>query len=77
VGREEALDGRALYANASSVDYPDLSEARIPGGAQVLIDDGEHVAGRECVQVDRILDRDDDGVVLAAHGLLLAFRVVV
>jgi len=33
VGREQALDGGALHADASPVDHPDLAEARIRGGA--------------------------------------------
>jgi hypothetical protein len=60
---EERLDDRALDADPAPVDQAHLGEAVRAGGVQVLVDDGRDVAGRERVEVERILDRDADGLV--------------
>jgi hypothetical protein len=49
------------------VDQPDLGEAARVGGDQVLVDDGAHVLRTEGMQVERVLDRQLDG--LAGLGL--------
>src|SRR5438552_8230575 len=64
--------GRApLHAPAAAVDQPDLAEARLQGGFEVGLHDRRDLARREGVQVERVLDRYDDG---AAHGRAVVDR---
>lgn len=55
---ERLLDDAALDAFAAAVNQPDLTEARLVCGADVLLDHGGDVARRERVQVDLIVDRN-------------------
>ena len=66
---EQRLDDRALDARTAAVDQPHLGEAAGMSGLEVLRDDGRNVAGRERVKVERVLDRDADGLLrLAAYS---------
>jgi hypothetical protein len=60
VAREHRLHTRALDAHPPPVDQPDLGEAARVGLAQVVVDDGGDVGGREGVEVERVLDRERD-----------------
>src|SRR5205814_7664894 len=63
VVREQRLDDPALDADPSPVDQPHLGETARVGGLEVLGDDGRNVARGERVQVERVLDRDPDGLL--------------
>src|SRR5881227_1970085 len=62
VGEQRPHDP-ALDADAATVDQPHLREAARVRGLEVLGDDGRDVARRERVQVQRVLDREGDGLV--------------
>jgi len=64
MGGQECLHAGALHPDAAPVDQPDLGEATGVCRAQVLVDDRAHVLGAEGVQIERVLDRQLDGVVL-------------
>ena len=64
---EQPLDGGSLHAPPAAVDQPDVVKARIVRGLQVLIDHGQDVTRRKCMQIDTVLDRDDKGVFLVRH----------
>src|SRR3972149_624434 len=68
VPREDGADDLALDADAAAVDQPHLCEAGGVGGLEVVGDGGGDVAGGEGVQVERVLDRDPDGLVLAGYS---------
>ena len=65
---QERLDGGPLDADAAAVDQPHLGEPSGLSGIEILGDDGGHVARGEGVKVQRILDRDADGLVLAGYS---------
>ncbi len=56
--RQERVDDRALDADPTSVDQPDLTESSLVYRRQELLHDRRDVARRERVQVQCILDRD-------------------
>ncbi len=58
----------ALDAGAATVDQPHLGEAAGVSGLEVLGNDGRNVARGERVQVERVLDRDPDGLVVYSRG---------
>src|ERR1051325_10139452 len=72
----EALDQRArgqhlvdappLHAATAAVDQSDLAEARLHGRFQVGLHDRRDLARGKGVQVERFLDRDDDGTAHAS-----------
>ncbi|HEX8026937.1 MAG TPA: hypothetical protein VF491_00670 [Vicinamibacterales bacterium] len=64
---KQALDGAALDALPAPMDQSDLVETRLVRRPQVLVDDGQDVARRKCMQVDAILNRDDKAVFLVRH----------
>jgi hypothetical protein len=45
------------------VDQADFREAASVGGFQIVVDHARHVARRERVEVERLLDRDGDGLL--------------
>src|SRR5580765_5118338 len=59
---EQALDDRPLDTHPPPVDQAHLREASLRRLGQILFDDGRDVAGRERVQVESVLDRQDDGI---------------
>jgi hypothetical protein len=59
---QEGLHVGALHADAAAVDQPNLAEAARVGLVQILVDDGADVLGPEGVQVERVLDRQVDGL---------------
>jgi len=63
VSRDHGLDDLPLDPDAPAVDQPDLAEPSRGGGLEILVDDGGNVARGEGVQIQRILDRDADGLV--------------
>ena len=65
---EDGLHDLPLDADAATVDQPHLDEPLGPSGFEILRDDGGHVARGEGVKVQRILDRDADGLVLAGYS---------
>ena len=65
---EDALDDPSLNADSSAVDQAHLGESLGMGGIEILSDDGRHVARREGVDVQRILDRDADRLVGYSRG---------
>jgi hypothetical protein len=60
---QQGLDAGALDPDAAAVDQSDLGEAPGVSGDQVLVDDGAHVLGAEGVEVERVLDRQLDGLL--------------
>jgi len=50
------------------VDQPHLDESAGVGGFQIVRDDRGNVARREGVQIQRILDRDADRLVVYSRG---------
>ena len=60
---QQALHCCALYAFAAAVDQPDDRESRFAVGVKIFVNDGDDVARSEGVQIDRVFDRDVDGVV--------------
>jgi hypothetical protein len=60
VTRQDGLHDRALDADPASVDQTHLAKAALVRGREVLLHDGRHVARRERMQIDRVLDRDPD-----------------
>src|SRR5207247_4507200 len=68
---QDLVDAPPLHAAAPAVDQPDLAEARLQGGFEVGLHDRRDLARREGVQVERVLDRYDDG---AAHGRAVVDR---
>ena len=63
MGVEQGPDERALHADAAAVDQPDLTEPARGSRLEILVDDRGNVARRERVEIQRILDRDADGLV--------------
>jgi hypothetical protein len=66
--REQRLHDPALYADPPAVDQPHLDESPGVGGFEVVRDDRGDVARREGVKIERILDRDADGLVVYSRG---------
>jgi len=60
---QEGLHDRALDSTATAVDQADFREAASVGGFQIVVDHARHVARRERVEVERLLDRDGDGLL--------------
>lgn len=60
---QERLDHRPLDALSSAVDQPHLPEAVLERLTQILVHHRGDVAGREGVEVEGILDREDDRLV--------------
>lgn len=65
---EHPLDDLPLDPDPATVDQSDLDESPGPGGVEILGDDRRHVAWREGVKVERILDRDADRLVDYSRG---------
>jgi len=65
---EQRLHDRALDADPTTVDQPHLDESPSAGGFQIVRDDRGNVARREGVKIQRILDRDADGLVVYSRG---------
>jgi hypothetical protein len=66
--REHALHDLPLDADPAAVDQPNLDESPGLSGVKILGDDRGHVAGREGMKIQRILDRDADRLVLYSRG---------
>src|SRR5207249_7620528 len=60
---EHGLDDLSLNADAAAVDQPDLAEPPRGSRLEVLVDDRGDIARRERMEIQRILDRDADGLV--------------
>ena len=60
---DHGLDDLPLNADAPAVDEPDLVESSCGRRLEVLVDDRGNIARRERVEIQRILDRDADGLV--------------
>lgn len=58
--------GLALDPDAAAVDDPDASKSLFPSGVEVGFHGGSHVARGDCVQVENILDREFDRLVIHA-----------
>jgi hypothetical protein len=65
---EDSVHDLPLNADASTVDQPHLGEPLGLSGVEILGDDRSHVARGKGVKVQRILDRDADGLVLARYS---------
>jgi len=65
---EQRLHDRALDADPTTVDQPHLDESAGVGGFQIVRDDRGNVARREGMQIQRILDRDADRLVVYSRG---------
>jgi len=65
---EHSLHDLALDADPPTVDQSDLDESLGLSGVEILRDDRRHVARREGVQIQRILDRDADGLIGYSRG---------
>jgi hypothetical protein len=65
---QQRLHDAALHADTAAVDQPDLGESPGVGRFQVVRDDRGDVARREGVKIERILDRDADGLVVYSRG---------
>jgi hypothetical protein len=65
---EQRLHDRALDADPTTVDQPHFDESPGVGGFQIVRDDSGNVARREGVKIQRILDRDADGLVVYSRG---------
>jgi hypothetical protein len=64
---EQRLDARALHAFASAMDEADLRVPLVGGSFEVVLDDVEHIARLETVQIDGVLDLengDGSGIVV-------------
>jgi hypothetical protein len=80
--REHLADGLALDADALAVDDADATEAFAAGLAEVLLDDGAHLARGDGVEVEHVGYLKPDGLrervegvkALAAFVLGFAFR---
>jgi hypothetical protein len=57
-----------LDSDPAAVDQPYLDESLGLGGFQIVRDDRGDVPRREGVQVQRILDRDADGLLVYSLG---------
>ena len=68
VAGEDSLDELSLHADPAAVDQAHLDESLGLGRIEILRDDRRHVARREGVQVQRILDRDADRLVGYSRG---------
>jgi hypothetical protein len=66
--REDGLHDLPLHPDPAAVDQPYLDEAPGLGGFQIVGDDRGDVPRRERVQVQRILDRDADGLLVYSRG---------
>jgi hypothetical protein len=66
---EHGADGLALNAYALAVDDSDGSEARAAGFAQVLFDDGAHLARAYGVQVEHVRYLKADGLGEGVEGV--------
>src|SRR5262249_21435402 len=65
---EQRLHDAALDADAAAVDQSDLGASPGMGRLQVVRDDRGDVARCEGVQIERVLDRDADGLVAYSRG---------
>jgi hypothetical protein len=68
MAREQRLHDPALDADPATVDQPHLEESPLVGGFEIVRDDRRDVARREGVKIERILDRDADGLVVYSRG---------
>lgn len=66
--REERLDDGTLDADAAAVDQPHFAEAARLRRLQVLVDDRRYVARLERVEIEGVLDRQLDGLVVYSCG---------
>ena len=58
----------ALDADPPPMNQPHFAKTPLVGRPQVLIHDRPHVARRERVQIERILDRDVDRLVVERYS---------
>ena len=65
---EDRLHDLALDADATAMDQPHFGEPSGVSGLEILGDDRGDVTRREGVQVERILDGDADGLVVACYS---------
>ena len=65
---QHALDDLPLDADAAAVDQSNLDESPGLRGVEVLGDDRGHVARREGMKIERILDWDADRLVRYSRG---------
>ncbi len=65
---EDALHDLPLNPDSSTVDQANLEEPFGLSGVKILGDDRRHVAWREGVKVQRILDRDANRLVRYSRG---------
>jgi hypothetical protein len=66
--REDGVHDLPLHPDPAAVDQPHLDESPGLGGFQIVGDDRGDVPRREGVQVQRILDRDADGLLVYSRG---------
>ncbi len=69
MAHEHGADDRALHADPPPMDQPNFAEAARPRGREVFLHHRADVPGREGVQIERILDRDPEGLVVEAQAL--------
>src|SRR5262245_52323210 len=65
---QQRLHDPTLHADTAAVDQSDLGESAGVGRFEVVRDDRRDIARREGVQIERILDRDADGLVVYSRG---------
>jgi len=58
----------ALRADAASVDQPHLAQPGVARGVQVRVHHRQDIARRERMQIEHLLDRHHNGVVVWVHG---------
>jgi hypothetical protein len=68
MAREHGLHDLPLHPDPPAVDEPHLDESPGLGGFEIVGDDRGDVSRREGVQVQRILDRDADGLLVYSRG---------
>ena len=57
---QNGVDDRALHADPTAMDQPDVPEAPLVCGHEVLLDDRGHVTRRERVKVEGVFDRQPE-----------------
>ncbi len=69
MARQHSADDRALHADPPPMDQPNFAEATRPRGREIFLHHRADICGRESVQIERVLDRDREGLVVEAQAL--------
>ena len=63
MSRDHGLDDLPLHADTATVDQSDFAEPSGERRFEVLVDDGGNVARGERMEIERVLDRNANGLV--------------